>query len=188
VEQDLVASFIREVEQVHGRAVRARGSEEALKVVVDTIRGVGARVVARTGLNEIDQEALDRALEAEGIRVVATDRGATVSAIAKADVGVTGADFGIADTGTLGIFTRREIDRLVSSLPFTHIALLPQDRLIPSLHKAEGLLQGEATQALKEGRGFTLSLITGPSSTGDIELNIVYGVHGPNDLRVVIIG
>ncbi len=99
-----------------------------------------------------------------------------------AEAGLSSAQFGIAETGTLVLTSDAERHRLVSLLPKTHIALLPRNRLVDSL--------GDALTALAQGgrpRARTITFVTGPSRTADIELELVVGVHGPQQLFVLIL-
>lgn len=101
-------------------------------------------------------------------------------ACAAADVGITGAEYALADTGTLVVFASRE-ERLVSLLPPVHIAVLRRERILTGLDE---LL---ATIPLPAEVSSSMVLITGPSRTADIEQILVRGVHGPGELHVVIV-
>lgn len=100
--------------------------------------------------------------------------------IVRADVGVSGVDYGLADTGTLVTLSASD-PRLVSLLPPTHIAVLQANRLLSTLDELLQLLPQPAAQTA------SMVLITGPSRTADIEQILVRGVHGPGELHVVII-
>jgi L-lactate utilization protein LutC len=102
-------------------------------------------------------------------------------ACAAADVGITSADYALADTGTLVLFSDAEESRLVSLLPPRHIAVVPVSRLIDSLDDLLGRvpLPADATSSMV--------FITGPSRTADIEQILVRGVHGPGDVTVVLV-
>jgi L-lactate utilization protein LutC len=96
-----------------------------------------------------------------------------------ADVGVTTAQWAIAETGTLVLDMAQERHRLASLLPPVHVALLPRARILCNL--------GEALKTLGRPLPPTVTLITGPSRTADIELQLVVGVHGPRELHVVVV-
>src|SRR6185503_17060568 len=104
------------------------------------------------------------------------------AALLAAELGVSCAQWGIAETGTLVLESARERHRLVSLLPPVHVALLPSARLLGTL--------GEALAALRTSIGGpasrTITFITGPSRTADIELTLVVGVHGPRELHVLL--
>ena len=98
----------------------------------------------------------------------------------KSEVGITGAQAGIAETGTLVLDSSVERNRLVSLVPPIHIAILDASRIFQTL--------GETLAALHSGEEVSpaITFITGPSRTADIELTLAIGVHGPQELYVII--
>lgn len=100
---------------------------------------------------------------------------------ASVDAGITVADYGLADTGTLVVLAGETEGRLLSLLPPVHIAVLAKDRLLAGLDELFLL----RPQPLEDSS--SMVLITGPSRTADIELILVRGVHGPGELHVVLV-
>jgi L-lactate dehydrogenase complex protein LldG len=98
------------------------------------------------------------------------------------DVGVTTAQAAIAETGTLVLESERERHRLISLLPPVHIALINSTDICLTL--AEALKKLRAGWPLKMSR--TITFITGPSRTADIELTLTIGVQGPKEVYVII--
>lgn len=146
------------------------------------------RLAAKTCVVGSPHEAAQYVHEVVGDRIALATGGAAVrecgirfadAEISKAEVGVTGADYGLADTGSLVVLSASE-PRLASLLPPIHIALLKQDRLLSGLDELLILLPRPAEQTA------SVVLITGPSRTADIEQILVRGVHGPGELHVVI--
>lgn len=103
-------------------------------------------------------------------------------ALLAADCGLTSAQFGIAETGTLVLCSGDERHRLASLLPARHVCLLPRSRLRGTL--AEVL---DAVHRDGAPRSRTITFVTGPSRTADIELTLVVGVHGPKFLHVLLL-
>ncbi len=101
-------------------------------------------------------------------------------AIAAAEVGITSADYALADTGSLVIFTESE-SRLLSLLPPCHIAIVEESKLVASLDDVFRL------RPLPAERSSAMVVITGPSRTADIEMRLVRGVHGPGEIHVILI-
>src|SRR5690606_18310272 len=100
------------------------------------------------------------------------------------DVGASAAQWGIAETGSLVLESQHERHRLVSLIPRIHVALLPADRICETLGEAlsrvrDGAEAGEVPSA-------AITLVTGPSRTSDIELTLAIGVHGPQELHVIV--
>ena len=100
-----------------------------------------------------------------------------------ADAGITGAERGIASTGTLLLTYGEGRGRSVGLLPDVHIAVLAADRIVADLPTALALAYA--------GGGpppAAVTLVTGPSASSDIEKIRVTGVHGPRRLGVVVVG
>jgi hypothetical protein len=105
----------------------------------------------------------------------------TVSAPQDAVTGITGADFGVARTGTVVLTYGEGRSRATGLLPDLHVALLAADRILPTLHEAIArVYAGEAPRAM--------TLVTGASATSDIEKIRVTGAHGPRRVAIVVIG
>ncbi len=109
-----------------------------------------------------------------------------VRTCAEADLGVTWADFAIADDGAVVEVARDDSTRLAASLPIVHVVMLPTERLVRNV--GEGMAAaGNLLRSSAPGRRPTITFISGPSRTGDIELRLLYGVHGPHSLHVMLL-
>lgn len=97
------------------------------------------------------------------------------------DVGISTAQAGIAETGTLVLDSACERHRLVSLVPPVHIAIINASAIVETLSDALALLQ-------KKEISPAITFITGPSRTADIELTLAIGVHGPQELYVIVDG
>ena len=104
-----------------------------------------------------------------------------------ADLGITGANIGIASTGTIVIVTNEGNGRLVSTLPPVHIAVLGIDKIVPTLDEATEILKVLAPNATGQKFSTYVSMTTGPSRTGDIEGELAIGVHGPLEMHIVLL-
>ncbi|MDP4127472.1 MAG: lactate utilization protein C [Bacillota bacterium] len=100
---------------------------------------------------------------------------------AQAELGVTGADWGIALSGTVVINSNSERGRAVSLLPPRHLAFIEATKIKDNL--------GEVLQEVSASGNppSAIELITGPSRTSDIEMDLSIGVHGPIEVYVIII-
>lgn len=96
------------------------------------------------------------------------------------EVGITRAQAAIAETGTLVLDSSCERNRLVSVVPPVHIAIVAASRIHETL--------GETLAMLQSGDELSpaITFITGPSRTADIELTLTIGVHGPQELYVIV--
>jgi len=96
------------------------------------------------------------------------------------DVGITKAQAAIAETGTLVLDSSCERNRLVSLVPPVHIAIVAASRIYPTVADVLAMLQNGKEMSP------AITFITGPSRTADIELTLTIGVHGPQELYVII--
>ena len=117
----------------------------------------------------------------QGKRVATSDAPPLTKDLFNFDVGVTKVQAAIAETGTLVLDSAAEKNRLVSLVPPVHIAILEASRIYATLGETLAALQsnGEVSPAI--------TFITGPSRTADIELTLAIGVHGPQELYVIIV-
>ena len=107
-------------------------------------------------------------------------------ACAAAEVGVTWAHSAIADDGAVIEVAHDDAARLAASLPIVHVILLPSGHLVRDVGEAMALVGGILRESVP-GRRPTVTFISGPSRTGDIELRLLYGVHGPHSLHVLLL-
>jgi L-lactate utilization protein LutC len=170
------ASFIERLEVLAGRARRVATMDAAREAVSEAIAGKTAVASNSPYLAECGISTLPGVHT--GIRNVDELR----DACEKCDIGITSADYALADTGTLVTIAGPEEARLVSLLPPAHIAVVPMDRLLTGLDELFTLVPMPAESSS------SMVLITGPSRTADIEQILVRGVHGPGQIHVVLVG
>ena len=113
-------------------------------------------------------------------RVATSDNAPDAHEIFGFEVGVSNAQAGIAETGTLVLDSACERHRLVSLVPPVHIAIVNASSIVETL--------GEALALLRKDKEISpaVTFITGPSRTADIELTLAIGVHGPQQLYVIV--
>ncbi|MEQ8345939.1 MAG: LUD domain-containing protein [Sneathiellaceae bacterium] len=105
-------------------------------------------------------------------------------------VSVTPAFAGIAETGTLMLWSAAERPTTLNFLPETHVAVLRAGDVVPALEDAWTRLRNAlGTGAAEAARPFprTVNLITGPSRTADIEQELILGAHGPRRLHILLV-
>ncbi|MFU8769217.1 MAG: LutC/YkgG family protein [Desulfotignum sp.] len=98
------------------------------------------------------------------------------------DLGLTLAEFGIADTGTLVIRSDREDVRLATMLCEVHVAILDIADI-----RDTALSMADELAAMTSGKGSYTAFITGASRTADIERVLAIGVHGPLELHIILV-
>jgi L-lactate dehydrogenase complex protein LldG len=184
---ELIVQFESELTRVGGRFHRATTAESAFQYIEEVASVRQAKTIIAWDTQVIDDIDLSRKLEEKGIEVLTetADR-EFIPAAAASDVGVSGVDFALADTGTLVLLARKGQARSTSLLPPVHIAVVKPEQLLSGLSDLFPLLRGQA-QAESRDLSSAITFITGPSRTADIELTLVVGVHGPQQLHVVLL-
>jgi L-lactate dehydrogenase complex protein LldG len=100
-------------------------------------------------------------------------------------IGVTSADFCLADTATLVMKTRPGQARAVSLIPYIHITVIEKESIIADLKELYALLKRDDPNSASLTNCMTF--ITGPSKTADIEGVMVHGAHGPREIYLYVI-
>ena len=94
------------------------------------------------------------------------------------EAGVSRALYGLAETGSVVLAASPDEPRANSLLPYVHVTLLSENRILPGLPELFAALGGDLPSAL--------AIVTGPSRSADIEQTLVVGVHGPGEVHVVL--
>lgn len=96
-----------------------------------------------------------------------------------ADLGISGVNFGVAETGTICIVTNEGNGRLTTTVPRLHIALMGMERLVPTLDDLSVLLQVLARSATGQKLSVYTTLLTGPRRSGDAD--------GPEEMHIILL-
>ena len=139
----------------------------------------------------IESLELPDALAEQGVPVFFSDVNASVGEnlsqhIIDSYIGITSADFCMADTATLVMRTRPGQARSVSLVPAIHIAVVELNQIIADLKELYALLKWDP-QMSKEGVTNCMTFISGPSKTADIEATMVHGAHGPREVYIFVV-
>ena len=172
---------------------RTLDPEEAIGYIASLAKERGATQIARSNQVALSELPLDDALENLGISTVTVARDAEHSReylraqIIRSDIGITGADYAVAETGSIVVVPRKGLSRLVSVVPPIHLALVRAQDVVESLDDVFLFRRLEYYQNGSD-MGSYLNFITGPSRTADIEQTLVVGVHGPKEVHMVLLG
>lgn len=120
---------------------------------------------------------------AAGLETLWSDGGFAVADLERCDVGVTTCEALVAQTGSVLVTSRGTGGRALSVLPPHHVVVATREQLVPDLSAAFEILRRKYDGNFPS----TMSFITGPSRTGDIERILVLGAHGPKRLTVLLI-
>jgi L-lactate dehydrogenase complex protein LldG len=171
---DLVGRFATELAAVGGKVQRTT-PEEARWVLAEW-PGATVLVSPEPGV----PEGLDEVVQRSGGRVLRWPQ-PLADVANSADVGVTSALWGVAETGTLLVSSAPPGGRAPSLVPPTHVCFLPTDRIVATTADLFRRI-GEMPE-----RPSGLVLVTGPSKSADIGMELIVGVHGPGELHAVLI-
>jgi L-lactate dehydrogenase complex protein LldG len=180
-ERSLVELFRDNLEAVDGHCVIVDGELEIVHALTSIIVEMQktkprARRIALSDDAVVERLARLMPVEVDEI-AVAPDAGELFGY----DVGISRVQGAIAETGTLVLDTERERHRLVSLLPPVHIAIVDASQICLTLGETLSVLRSDTEEVSP-----TITFITGPSRTADIELTLAIGVHGPQELYVIV--
>jgi L-lactate dehydrogenase complex protein LldG len=100
-------------------------------------------------------------------------------------IGITSADFCMAETASLVMRTRPGQARSVSLVPSIHISVIHLDQIIADLKELYALIQWDS-ECSQEGLTNCMTFISGPSKTADVEATMVHGAHGPREVYIYV--
>ena len=158
-----------------GETFRAGSPAEACREVSRIVAGRSAVASAAPVLLEARISSLP------GVESGIRDPALLRQAAANAEVGITSADYALADPGALVLLSSSHEDRLISLLPSVHIAVVPSHVVVSGLDELFTVLPDPSKDSS------SMVLIAGPSRTGDIEMKLTLGVHGPREIYLVIV-
>ncbi|WP_449537537.1 LutB/LldF family L-lactate oxidation iron-sulfur protein [Ferdinandcohnia sp. Marseille-Q9671] len=97
----------------------------------------------------------------------------------QADMGITGCNFAIAETGSITLVTNEGNADLVAALPKTQVVVMGMERLVPSFEEMEVLVGMLTRSAVGQKLTSYITTLTGPREEGDVD--------GPEDFHLVIV-
>jgi L-lactate utilization protein LutC len=144
----------------------------------ESVESVAGHCVITTDVTDVLRQIL---ADLNAQRVAYSDDSPNAHDIFGYDAGISTAQAAIAETGTLVLDSACERHRLVSLVPPVHIAIVNASAIVETIGDALTLLQQKEISP-------AITFITGPSRTADIELTLAIGVHGPQELYVIVDG
>jgi L-lactate dehydrogenase complex protein LldG len=181
--EDPPARFIEELEALGGHAKRVENLEGAREYVLSLARERGAERLIRWDVEELEELGVDEPLAEAGVEVTLwRDLEDFREVAARADIGLSTAEWAIADTGSLVLTSGPGKGRTVTLLPPTYVAVVPSEKVLRTVPEAVEKYAGDG------GLPANVVFHTGPSRSGDIEMEIFVGMHGPGDVHVVLVG
>src|SRR5688572_10948037 len=180
--EDPPARFIQELEALGGHGEQVESLEEVREYILDLVREREAELIVRWDVEYLDELGADEPLREAGVEVALwRDLPDLREIAARADFGLSTATWAIAETGSLVLEHGPGRGRSVTLLPSTYVAILPVDRVLRTVPEAIQKYAGNTLPA-------NVCFHTGPSRSGDIEMSLVVGMHGPGDVHVLLVG
>lgn len=176
---DLIQQMRERAEAVQAIVSIIGTIKDACQYTVDITKRQGGRTVVAAGLNTKEQGYLKNECESSGLRLLEFPLRPHANEICTS---LTIVDWGVADTGTLVLDSASEDVRIATMLAETHIAVLPASKIKPDATA----LENELNAVLKADVPSYTAFITGASRTADIERVLAIGVHGPQELHILI--
>lgn len=181
--EDLPVRFLEELEALGGYGKRVGNLEEAGDYVLSLAEERDAKLLVRWDVEELEALSVDGPLTEAGVEVaVWRDLTDFRKVAGRADIGLSTAEWAIAETGSLILTGGPGRGRTVTLLPPTYVAVVVANRVLRTVSEAiEKYAEPEALPA-------NVCFHTGPSRSGDIEMSMVTGMHGPGDVHVILVG
>jgi len=173
--------FTAVLEATGGEIERINEPRQVASAIAKIVQGQGAREVLYEMTDMAEEMNLKLLLTAYGIDLVSVENAGEKAAGFR--VSLTGAELGIAETGTLVLGGQPGGWGLASILPWVHVVLLSAEAIFADLPTAFQVLENRMSAGDRDW-----VWITGPSRTADIGHTLVMGAHGPNALHVVVVG
>jgi L-lactate dehydrogenase complex protein LldG len=177
-----IQNFETELKKVGGHFYLAESEQAVHDYVLTLARTHGARSAVGWNCSIIQELRLAEALGSAGIEFI-PDTGSDdfVQYAIHAGMGISGVDYALADTGSLVVISAPGRARSASLVPPIHVALVKPEEVLADLNDLFPLLKERGTLSS------AIAFITGPSRTADIEMTLVVGVHGPQELHVIMV-
>ncbi|BBD09362.1 LutC/YkgG family protein [Desulfovibrio ferrophilus] len=176
--------LMRERAELRGvRYVPVKDLENARNELKAMLKELGATSALVWDHHDLDALGLAEILAELKITVIAHD--APLAERAGTDVGITSAEAVLPESGSVIVTAGASTPRQTSLLPPVHIALALPGRAVPTIPKLPAFVR-----SLTRADGLlpsAMHIITGPSSTADIEKIVVKGVHGPTVCAVIAV-
>jgi len=172
--------FKERAEAVQTSVFEVTGLQQAFLHAIEVTKSRGGSTIAAPALGPEEHSQLAELCRKADITLLAEN---LREHIGKIQTGLTLGDWGVAETATLVLDSTSEDVRIATSLSETHVAVLPRSRIKSDIME----LESELTESMKSAAPRYISFISGSSRTADIERVLTIGVHGPQELHLLIL-
>lgn len=196
-ETSLVDGLEERASRAGWEVARVESKEAAAEAIAKIITNAGAQNIFRSDHEIFRDKAFSEGLNRLGLnpdlaildnlesgKDNLTQRQELRKKLETADIGITGVDYAVAETGSCVQFSSGTVSRLLSLLPPIYIAIVRRDQILPSLDELFLIRRRDYHEKKFES---SMTLISGPSRSADIENVLVTGVHGPGEVHMIIL-
>ena len=169
----LEAAGITPVETDLGEYIIQLAHERPSHIIAPAIHKTKGQVA------DLFRRELKRPVEADPEVLTRIARGELREKFLQADLGITGANFAVADTGTVVLVTNEGNGRMVTSLPRVHVAVMGVEKVVPSFTDLMVFLAILAKSATGQKLSVYTSMVQGPRRAGELE--------GPDEFHLVLL-
>ncbi len=182
----MLQTFQEKYEALAGIVHPVQSFDEALKIIEEIIGQEKAQKAAIGPMPDAWRTSIENFGQDKNFQLTFIDDPELEfpQAIDECPVGISRADYAIADTGTLVEFAGNDASRLVSTLPRVHIALVEETHFKTTLDELAPIMREAFNQHTEN---YTVTFISGPSRSGDIAMQLTLGVHGPQISHVIVL-
>jgi len=175
----LFPEFEKRAKDVSAEVFRCTTAADARETLIRLVEAAQVKkaVVVESPLQEA--AGITEALRCRGVEVY-TEPEEIAAHADTADIGISGVEFGIAETGSVFQDGYAIATRLVTILPPLHVVFFPSANIVASIEEAFEII----SQSFDRGY---IGFITGPSRTADIERVLTIGVHGPGRFAIIAV-
>lgn len=184
--ENIVGQFRKKHESLAGIVHLVTGTSEAAEKVVAILQQKGVETVACSELPDDFRQPFEQLCTAAGMNLLRPpfNSAELPEALDSIQAGVSWAAFAIAEAGALVEFAVDDAHRLVSALAPVHIGVFRAADIHKNLTDAAAPIRNFYNE---NPRNATVSFISGPSRTADIEMRLILGVHGPAETHAIIV-
>ncbi len=178
-EQDRIKLLKEKAEAVQTLVADITTLRQAFDYAIEVTKRQGGTTIAAPSLGMEERTLLGELCRKAEITLLTEELRGHAGSI---HAGLTLGDWGIAETATLVLESTSEDQRIATMLSETHVAVLPKSRIKSDLMELESELSASMHAAPRY-----LAFISGASRTADIERVLTIGVHGPQELHLLIL-
>lgn len=190
-EEDLAEQFASELRKLECSSYMCASEQAARELISSLLERYNTTQVITWNMTQIALPGLEELLaqhqiEHTNISVSGTERAAQLQKLESATLCITGADVAIAESASIVLRGGAGRPRLASLLAPIYIAIIRKSQLVRGLGEALMRLQSDYPDDFFRDSS-SLTFITGPSRTADIELTLTLGVHGPREVHAIML-